>query len=171
MEIKIIRSDRRARTVSARQVGETIEILAPAHLSDAELAPIITRLTERMQRRQQRHELDDADLQALADQLNQRYFDGKLRWQAISWSTRQQHRFGSCTPANGTIRISTRLATMPPFVLTYVVLHELAHLLEANHGPRFWQLVARYPLSERARGYLMAVGLEDLDDQSQAAAT
>jgi predicted metal-dependent hydrolase len=49
-------------------------------------------------------------------------------------------------------------------VLEYVVMHELAHLLEANHGPRFWQLVARYPRTERARGYLMAAGLEELEE-------
>ena len=45
-------------------------------------------------------------------------------------------------------------------------MHELAHLIEANHGPRFWKVVNRYPRTERARGYLMAIGLEDLDDAS-----
>lgn len=72
----------------------------------------------------------------------------------------QNSRFGSCTPADGTIRLSDRLATMPTWVRDYVLVHELAHLLEANHGPNFWKLVNRYPLTERARGYLMAVGLE-----------
>ena len=74
--------------------------------------------------------------------------------------TNQQKRYGSCTPATATIRISTRVAQMPLWVLDYVLVHELAHLLEANHSPRFWELVARYPLSERARGYLIAIGLE-----------
>lgn len=163
MEIRINRSDRRAKTVSARRVGDALEITAPAHLSDAELQPIIAKLAARLERRAQRHELDDAQLQQLAAQLNRRYFGGSLTWASLTWSAQQNKRFGSCTPADRSIRISHRLASMPPFVLEYVVVHELAHLVEANHGPRFWQLVNRYPLTERARGYLMAVGLEELD--------
>jgi predicted metal-dependent hydrolase len=42
-------------------------------------------------------------------------------------------------------------------VLDYLLVHELAHLEVADHGPRFWELVDRYPLTERARGYLMAL--------------
>ena len=79
-------------------------------------------------------------------------------------TNQNKSRIGSCTPANGAIRLSHRLAAMPAFVRDYVIVHELAHLLEANHGPRFWKLVNRYPKTERARGYLMAVGLEELED-------
>lgn len=165
MKVRITRSDRRARTVSAKVVGDTIEIVAPAHLSDEELAPIVARLTARLERRKQRRELDDADLQRIAAELNRRYFDGKLSWASIAWSAQQNKRYGSCTPADRTIRISHRLATMPPFVLEYVVMHELAHLVEANHGPRFWRLVNRYPKTERARGYLMAVGMEEVEGE------
>ena len=49
---------------------------------------------------------------------------------------------------------------MPRFVLEYLVMHELSHLAEPGHGPAFWALVNRYPRTERARGYLMAVGLD-----------
>jgi len=167
VKIKVVRSDRRAKTVSARKVGDTIEIAAPAHMSDAELQPIIERLTARLQRRDQRRELNDGDLERMAQRLNRQHFDGKLNWNSIAWSAQQEKRYGSCTPADRTIRISYRLANMPRFVQEYVVMHELAHLLEANHGPRFWRLVNRYPRTERARGYLMAVGLEELDDTQQ----
>jgi predicted metal-dependent hydrolase len=162
MNIVINRSDRRARTVSAKVVGDTVEIAAPAHLSDEELQPIIAKLVARLERRKERRTRDDGELQRIAEELNRRYFEGKLSWASITWSDRQNKRYGSCTPADRTIRISDRLAAMPPFVLEYVVMHELAHLLEANHGPRFWKLVNRYPKTERARGYLMAVGLEEV---------
>lgn len=165
MDVKIIRSDKRVKTVSARIVNGAIEVLAPAHLSDAELQPIVAQLTVRLHKRARRRELDDTDLEQIAHRLNTQYFDSKLSWASIAWSTRQEKRYGSCTPADRSIRISHRIATMPQFVREYVVMHELAHLLEANHGPRFWQLVNRYPRTERARGYLMASGLEELDDQ------
>lgn len=139
------------------------EISAPAHLSDAELQPIIDQLAGRLERRTEKQTPDDERLARLAHRLNRDHFQGRLAWRSLTWSTRQMKRFGSCTPATKTIRISSRLATMPYFVLEYVVMHELAHLVEANHGPRFWPLINRYPLTERARGYLLAVGLESPD--------
>jgi hypothetical protein len=166
MLVKIIRSQKRTKTVSARKVGDTIEISAPAHLSDTDLQPIIAKVTARLERQPHKQRLNDEDLTRIATRLNQQYFKNALFWNKISWSTFQHKRFGSCSPARHTIRISHRLATMPRFVQEYVVMHELAHLVEANHGPRFWKLVNQYPRTERARGYLMAVGLEDLDDES-----
>ena len=164
MEIRIIRSNKRAKTVSARAVDGVFEVLAPAHMSNAELQPVVQKLMQRWQRRQDKQALDDADLERRARELNRQYFGGKLRWTSIRWVDNQNSRNGSCTPSQGTIRISHRLAAMPTFVRDYVLMHELAHLLEANHGPRFWQLVSRYPRTERARGYLMAVGIEALED-------
>ena len=72
----------------------------------------------------------------------------------MRWANNQQERWGSCTPADGTIRISTRLRGLPAWVLDYVILHELAHLIVPKHGPRFWRLLEAYPRTERARGYL-----------------
>ena len=92
------------------------------------------------------------------------YFGGTLAWTSIRWVTNQEHRWGSCTPSSGVIRISHRLAEVPPFVLDYVIVHELAHLVEANHGSRFWALAERFPRSERARGYLMALAGEEREE-------
>ena len=164
MEVKIKRSAKRVKTVSAREVNGILEVSAPAHLSEKELQPIIDQLRKRIAKRQHHKTLSDAGLEQMAARLNEQYFRGELTWESIAWSARQNKRYGSCTPSSKTIRVSHRLATMPRFVQEYVVMHELAHLVEGNHGSRFWKLVNRYPRAERARGYLMAVGLEELDD-------
>ena len=62
-------------------------------------------------------------------------------------------------PADGTIRLSSRLKGMPDWVVDYVLVHELAHLLQPGHDPAFWALVGRYPRTERARGFLEGVAL------------
>jgi predicted metal-dependent hydrolase len=72
-------------------------------------------------------------------------------------------RWGSCTPAQrgrpASIRLSWRLALGPFPVADYVVAHECAHLLEANHGPRFWALVERLVGNPKAlRGWLKTKG-------------
>ncbi len=167
-QIRIVRSDRRRRTISARLVegGAVLEVLAPAAATDAELEPIIENLKARVLRHAERKETaDDTALARRAAELNRQLFEGRLRWTEIRYVTNQQHRFGSCTPATGVIRISHRVATMPAWVRDYIIVHELAHLKEANHGPRFWRLVNRYGRVERARGYLICLGLEAEEDE------
>ena len=163
-EIRIVRSANRAKTVSARLVEGVFVVQAPAHMSDAELKPVIDKLLARWQKRKQVQSLDDAALERRARELNRQYFAGKLKWQSIRWVSNQNTRHGSCTPSDGTIRPSHRIGAMPAFVRDYVLMHELAHLVEANHGPAFWRLVNQFPKTERARGYLMAVGLEAVED-------
>ncbi len=163
MEIRIIRSAKRAKTVSARVIDSVLEVLAPASCKDKDLQPIIDKLQQRIAKKHQKRNLSAEDLEQIAQRLNREYFQNSLKWYSIEWSTQQNSIYGSCTPALGTIRISHRLAKMPLFIQEYVVMHELGHLIEANHSAKFWQLVNRYPLTERARGYLMAVGLEELD--------
>lgn len=168
MEVQIIRSVRRRKTIQARKAKGGIEVLAPAAMSDAELKPHIEKLLTRIRRRDAGSLLNDRDLHRRAQELNRKYFQGKLQWHSIRWVDNQNKRHGSCCATQGTIRISSRLARMPRFVLDYVLVHELAHLLEPNHGPRFWDRVNRFEKTERARGYLMAVGLENLDGEEES---
>jgi predicted metal-dependent hydrolase len=169
VKIEVIRSAKRVKTVQARVVDGVLQVRAPARLSDAELAPIIDDLKGKLTNRARKAQLDDKALERRARELNRRYFDGKLEWASIRWVTNQSKRAGSCTPAGGTraagtIRISHRVAEMPAFVRDYVLVHELAHLIEPNHGPRFWEWVNRYPKTERARGYLMGAGIEPVQE-------
>jgi predicted metal-dependent hydrolase len=95
----------------------------------------------------------DEWLAARADTLADTYLDG-VRASEVRWSKRMAHRYGSCTPGEGTIRISDRLAELPDYVLDYILVHELAHLGVAHHTDAFHALVARFPEAERARGFL-----------------
>lgn len=163
-EIRVVRSARRKKTISAKLLNwYTLEVRAPADISEGELQRAIDDLVRRMQakRGRMRRFSSDEELQRRAVRLNRALFDGQLQWRSIRFVTNQQQRFGSCTPARGTIRISHRLAGAPDFVLDYVIVHELAHLLEPNHSARFWELVYRFERTERARGYLMALAMED----------
>lgn len=117
------------------------------------------RWVQEMLRRMERRSATSAiDLDKRAATLASRY--GLQRPESVTWSDNQRWRWGSCTPSAGTIRISSRLAGEPAWVLDYVLVHELAHLDVAHHDSRFWEIVGRYPLAERARGFLIARGLE-----------
>lgn len=153
--VEIRRSTRRRRTVSAYRDGDRSIVLVPAGLPVAEEERLVARLLARLDAREVRRSAPgDDELLRRARDLSRRYLGGRPRPATVRWSTVQQHRWGSCTPSDRSIRISTRLHGMPPWVLDYVLIHELAHLLEANHSARFWAEVGRYPMAERARGFL-----------------
>ncbi len=166
MDVKIIRSQRRKKTISAREVDGVIHLYLPAALSREKEFKYVQWAKKRFEARRRKRELteNNADevLEQRAREFNRRYFGGELSWTRISYTTEQNARtFGICNTRNRTIRVSDRLLKMPQFVHDYVVVHELAHLKVPRHGPDFWRLVNRYPKTERARGYLMAIGMSD----------
>jgi predicted metal-dependent hydrolase len=117
-------------------------------------------MLERLSAREQRSRRTDTALQARAARLALRYLPehaSVARPASVRWVNNQHGRWGSCTPADQTIRISHRVQEMPDWVIDYVLLHELAHLVVPSHSNAFWGLVARYPKTERARGYLEGV--------------
>jgi predicted metal-dependent hydrolase len=155
-EVEIRRSARRRRTVSAYRDGDRIVVLVPARLSAAEETRLVRQMVERLQVRAERTRRTggDAALGRRATELSRTYLDGKAVPASVRWVPEMRTRWASCTPATGSIRMSQRLRELPEWVQDYVLVHELAHLLVAGHGPRFWALVQRYPRTERARGYL-----------------
>jgi predicted metal-dependent hydrolase len=99
----------------------------------------------------------DTELAERAERLSLRYFEARARPTSVRGVTSQNTCRGSYTPADGSIRLSYRLQGMPEYVVDYVLVHELAHLLAPGHGPRFWRLLEACPRTERARGYLEGV--------------
>ncbi len=162
LTIEIVRSARRRSTIGARLEGRRLIVRVPPGLKPEEERAWAERLGSRILAAQRRRTLNsDRGLLARGRDLDRRYFDGRLAIADVRYVTNQGQRFGSCTPRDRTIRISDRVARMPDWVRDAVLVHELAHLIEPNHSSRFWELANRYPLMERARGYLIALGLEE----------
>jgi predicted metal-dependent hydrolase len=153
-DVEVRRSRRRRRTVSAYRDGGRTVVLIPASFSAAEEARWVERMLARLTAGERRRQSSDEALAARAGQLSRRYLGGHARPTSVRWVSTMGRRWASCTPAEGTIRVSDRLRDVPDHVLDYVLLHELAHLLVPGHGPAFWRLLASYPRLERARGFL-----------------
>jgi predicted metal-dependent hydrolase len=154
--IRIVASRRRRRTVSASLRSGILEVHVPHGMSNSEQLRWAEVMRARIERQLERARPTDAKLEARAHAINRRYFGGRLQWNSIAWAD-QGRRWGSCSYMVGVIRISERAVRLPEFILDYLLVHELAHLEHADHGPAFWELVHRFPFTERARGYLMAI--------------
>ncbi|WP_435743173.1 M48 metallopeptidase family protein [Nocardioides sp. SYSU DS0663] len=152
--VEVRRSKRRRRTVSAYREGERIVVLVPASLSRREEEDWVEKMVARLERSERRLRPSDDELMARALVLNDRYLGGIAVPESVRWVANQHTRWGSCSPGDRAIRLSARLQGMPAWVIDYVIVHELAHLIEAGHDARFWAWVERYPQTERAKGYL-----------------
>lgn len=151
VHVEVIRSTRRRKTVEASVVDGVLRVAIPATMTLQEEQHWVKVMTSKALRSLT---AADIDLPAVAARLARLH--GLPLPREIVWSNRQQRRWGSCTPTTGRIRISDQVAGFPAWVLDYVVVHEMAHLVESSHSPSFWDLVNRYSLAERARGYLLA---------------
>ena len=157
-EVEIRPSTRRRKTATAFYESGRIVVLVPARLSVHERQALADRLVDRLLNRTSRSVASDEALQASAAHLADRHLGG-VRPRSIRWSANQNRRWGSCTPSTKDIRISNRLQVVPGWVLDSVVVHELAHLLEASHSHRFRELAGRYPRLAEADAYLLGYSL------------
>ncbi len=152
--VEVRRSSRRRKTVSAfREDGRTV-VVVPQRMPADQIRNHVSELVGRLSRRTSTPLRSDTALLAHAERLRTRYLPEAPPPASVTWSTRQRRRWGSCTTAERTIRVSTLLAEMPNFVLDYILVHELAHLIRSDHGPEFSALVARFPQTELAEGFL-----------------
>lgn len=177
--VEVRRSARRRRTVSAYREGDRTIVLLPARMSRAEelrwIDVMLERLDAQERRRAGRATRGDTELAERAAALSRQFLNGRAHASSVRWVSNQGSRWGSCTPVDGSIRLSDRLTGMPAWVVDYVLVHELAHLIEFGHGPKFQALVAHYPKAERARGYLLgvtdgALQADELDADEEAGA-
>jgi hypothetical protein len=139
--------------VSAYRDGDRTIVLLPARMTRAEESEWVAAMVARLDARDRRTRPSDAELAARAARLADCFLGG-VRAASVRWVDNQQQRWGSCTVDDRTIRLSTRLRGMPEWVIDYVLLHELAHLVVPGHGSDFWQLLAGFPHVQRARGFL-----------------
>jgi predicted metal-dependent hydrolase len=150
--------------VSAYRDGGRVVVLIPAQFTRAQEREWVDKMLDRLAARDGRARRTDAELTVRAIRLANRYLSDHpcaATPASVRWVANQNGRWGSCTPVDATIRISDRISEMPDWVIDYVILHELVHLVVASHNAQFWTLVNRYPKAERARGYLEGVASID----------
>lgn len=157
--IEVRRSAKRRRTVNAAFRDGKAVISIPGHFTTAEESEWVQRMVARLEQRTAQTRRPDPknlgdELAARAAELSRSYLGGAARPVSVRWVSNQNSRWGSATPARGTIRLSDKLQGMPGWVVDYVLLHELAHLIEASHSPAFWRLLESYPHTETAKAYL-----------------
>lgn len=153
-EVEVRRSARRTRTVSAYRRDGRVVVLIPARFSRAEEAEWVATMLARLARSEGRGRRSDEQLERRARELVAEFLEGRVAPASVRWVDNMTTRWGSCTPDTAEIRLSHRLRPMPSWVVDYVLLHELTHLLEPGHGRRFWCWVDRFPRAERAKGFL-----------------
>jgi predicted metal-dependent hydrolase len=169
-QITIVRSKRRKKTIQTKYGDGRLWIYLPAGMSTKDEQKWIDRMIERNERwQQQKRTLKENDTWLLqrAQELNRKYFHGALNF-SITFVTNQRSRFGSCTSIDKTIRISERVKTMPSWVQDYIIIHELTHLLHPDHSKKFWEIVNHYKYAERAKGYLIAVGVGVVKQENES---
>ncbi|MCT2588196.1 M48 metallopeptidase family protein [Actinophytocola gossypii] len=156
--VEVRRSKRRTRTVTAYREGDTLVVLIPARLSKAEEAHWVAEMQRKLLRGETKRrpptKQSDATLLRRCRELSAKHLNGRAEPTSVRWVAPMRTRWASCTPSDGSIRVSEHLREVPSWVLDYVLVHELAHLLVPAHNARFWELVRDYPRTDRAIGYL-----------------
>ena len=162
-DVRVVRSSKRKKTISAQYVDGVLEVTIPSWLTKAQEREWVETMSARYARANRN---SDAELETRAAALCARYRLPKPA--SVRWTGELKSRWGSCTPSTGAIRVNGKLTKAPGWVVDYVLVHELAHLIHADHSPDFWEVCAKYAKTERAIGFLMAMGLAESDNADQS---
>ncbi len=161
-EVEIRASTRRKKTGAAHWSGSRIVVQIPARLRGRERATFVDDLVERLLTQRPQVSAGDAALEERARVLADLYNDG-VAPSSVRWVSNQRARWASCSPASREIRVSTRLRQCPEWVIDAVLVHELAHLHEADHSAAFYDLANRHPRQAESAvyldGYALGLGL------------
>lgn len=153
-EVRVIKSSRRRRSISAYREHGAIVIQVPARLSNSKIQEVIPEMVEKILSREAREKMsDEALFDRAIELLNQYLPEFRVRPVSVVWRSMNE-RWGSCTTLDRTIRISDRLNGAPSYVVDYLLVHELIHLEIPDHGGEFEKLLARFEESELANAYL-----------------
>jgi predicted metal-dependent hydrolase len=164
VSVQVIRSKRSKKTVSARFRDGVLHVTVPHWMNNAQIDEWVANMKGRYERANRK--ASDTGLRDRCRALAKEY---RLPQPAsVVWTRDLASRWGSCSTDTGTIRINGRLTTAPGWVVDYVLVHELAHLVHPNHSAAFWEVVHRYPKTERAIGFLMGMGFAESDDGTTA---
>jgi Protein of unknown function DUF45 len=170
-EVEVRASPRRKKTGTAHWSGSRIVVQIPARLRGRERTLFVDNLVERLLTQRPQSNAGDASLEERAKMLAGMYNDG-VEASSVRWVTNQQARWASCSPASREIRVSNRLRQCPEWVIDAVLVHELAHLQEADHSPRFYEIAERHPRQEDSalflEGYALGLGLRIEDGDVDA---
>ena len=159
--IRVVRSTRRRKTISAVWKESTMVVSVPAGLTHDAERILVLDMVKKLERKVARAVVPDADalLLARARAMDAELFGGRAAPASVRWVGNQTRRWGSASLRSRRIRLSDRLRGMPQWVQDYVLAHELAHLVEPRdgHGPRFKTALSRFPRAHDANIFLAGV--------------
>ena len=171
-EVEVRASSRRKKTGTAHWSGSRIVVQLPARLRGRERAVFVDGLVERLLTHRPQNAAGDASLEERANVLAELYNDGVVA-SSVRWVNNQRARWASCSPATREIRVSSRLRQCPDWVIDAVLVHELAHLQEADHSAAFYEVANRHPRQGECAvfldGYALGLGLRIEDGDVDAA--
>ena len=151
---RVIRKERRRRSISAFRQGGVIEIHIPAKMSKRQELEIIPEMIAMVLRREGRSRKTDLQLLEIGMELLARYLpDFDVVPASINWRNMSE-RWGSCTTVDRTIRISDRLIGAPNYVLNYIIFHELIHLRIPGHDQDFYNYLNRFTDQQKCEAFL-----------------
>lgn len=166
-DVQLRLSARRRTTVSAFRESGVVVISAPVRIRGDELLPLAEELLGRLINQAQGKYPTDEHLARRARELARRWLPPEHPEPvSVRWTAAQVRVWGTCVADDGAIRLSTRLRAMPDYVVDYVILHELVHLVHTGHGTEFDALLAAFPERDRARGFLDGVSWSSQQGES-----